>query len=275
MIFDAYKCDTHHYSYRRHNSYKLLFLLPEDFQTFLSLRRMKSLFRFKKFEINQHGSTMKINTDGVLLGAMAHIDPTPRCILDIGTGTGVIALMLAQRFPTSTIDAVEIDEDAAQCALGNFQNSAFSSRLHLISGSFEEIKHADYYDWIVSNPPFYTNSLHNPDQRKRTARHTDIDFFNRLLQFAASSLTAHGELQMILPIALADEVIALAAEIGLSTTRMVSIRSYPQSAIIRKIIGLGKNATLLPEESDFTIYDQPQQHSDAYRTLLKPFFLAF
>src|SRR5690606_20061913 len=124
---------------------------------------MKSLFRFKKFEINQHGSTMKINTDGVLLGAMAHIDPTPRRILDIGTGTGVIALMLAQRFPTSTIDAVEIDEDAAQCALGNFQNSAFSSRLHLISGSFEEIKHADYYDWIVSNPPFYTNSLHNPD----------------------------------------------------------------------------------------------------------------
>src|SRR5690606_10616335 len=157
---------------------------------------------------------------------------TPRRILDIGTGTGVIALMLAQRFPPSTIAAGVIDEDAAQCALGDFRNTECSSCSQIIGGSLEEEKHAIYYDLNLHHPPFYTNSLHNPDQRKRTARHTDIDFFNRLLQFAASSLTAHGELQMILPTALADEVIALAAEIGLSTTRMVSIRSYPQSAII-------------------------------------------
>lgn len=238
-------------------------------------RSMKSIFRFKQFEINQQGSPMKINTDGVLLGAMALVNEQPRRILDIGTGTGLIAMMLAQRFPNALIEAVEIDGIAARCAQQNFQNSPFASRLQSIRGSFEEIDQTDYYDWIVSNPPFYTNSLPNPNQRKGTAKHTDIFFFQRLLHFAESALTAEGELHLILPTVLAEEISLRAKKLGFSPSQIISIRSYPNSKIIRKIIGIRKNCTKVAIETDFNIYDLPQQHSAAYRAVLEPFFLAF
>lgn len=218
---------------------------------------------------------MKINTDGVLLGAMAMPTTSPHRILDIGTGTGVIALMLAQRYANGLVDAVEIDSIAAQCTQQNFKNAPFADRLRLFEGSFEEMKQTVHYDWIVSNPPFYTNSLHNPDERKRTAKHTDIAFFQRLLSFATTSLTEYGELHLILPPALAADVTTLAGEAGLSPTQRISIRSYPDSEVIRQIVGFRKNSVASPQETDFIIYEQPQQHSAAYRSVLQPFFLAF
>lgn len=218
---------------------------------------------------------MKINTDGVLLGAMAPLAFQPRQILDIGTGTGVIALMLAQRFPSSQIDAVEIDHDAAQRALLNFQHSAFKERLRLIEGSFETIKESDLYDCIVSNPPFYTNSLRNPDERKRNAKHTDIIFFENLLSFAHRTLHHTGELHLILPLALASEVSALAENVGLSLVQTISIRSYPESETIRQIICLQKGSTKSNQESNFVIYAEKGKYSEAYQEVLRPFFLAF
>src|SRR5690606_10751482 len=172
-----------------------------------------SIFRFKEFEVEQTGCAMKINTDGVLLGAMAGSD-APARILDIGTGTGVIAMMLAQRFPSASIDAVEIDSQAVATAQKNFQRSPFSDRLQVIGGSFEHVEREYLYDLIVSNPPFYTNSLHNPDQRKKTARHTDLTFFKTLLAFAQKSLQTSGKLQLILPTELAAEITAFAKDYG-------------------------------------------------------------
>src|SRR5690606_6808230 len=130
---------------------------------------MRSVFRFKQFEVDQGSCAMKINTDGVLLGGSTYCTGAKR-ILDVGTGTGVIALMLAQSHPDALIDAVEIDEDAYQQASINFQNSGFAERLQVFPGSFTELQPESAYDLIVSNPPFYTNSLHNPDARKRLAK---------------------------------------------------------------------------------------------------------
>src|SRR5690606_5311480 len=165
---------------------------------------MGSVFRFKEFEINQEGCAMKINTDGVLLGAYVQAN-NPYRILDIGTGTGVIALMLAQRFQDANIDAVEIDIEAYQTSLDNFKNSPFASRIQGNLGSFEDLQVANKYDLIVSNPPFYTNSLHNPDARKKIARHADFDFFKKLLDFAKTNVSDKGQLDLILPNELAED----------------------------------------------------------------------
>src|SRR5690606_4666861 len=117
-----------------------------------------------------------------------------------------------QRFPTAQIDAVEIDPQAAATAKKNFQSSSFSNRLHAIQGSFEIIKREYLYDMIISNPPFYTNSLHNSDERKKTARHTDLAFFKKLLFFSQQMLQSGGILQLILPRELATEITALAPD---------------------------------------------------------------
>lgn len=235
---------------------------------------MGSIFRFKEFEVNQQGCAMKINTDGVLLGATVDAN-NPTRILDIGTGTGVIAMMLAQRFPDAQVDAVEIDEEAYKTSLKNFQNSPFQARIQGYFGSFEEMQSSVPYDIIVSNPPFYTNSLHNPDSRKKLARHTDFDFFNKLLVFAQEKLTHNGQLELILPGELAEYVIEHGHAMGLHLRKTISIRSFADSEVIRNLVSLGKNSVESTIKDDFIIYEEKGVYSADYRRVLKPFFLAF
>ncbi|MCA5006205.1 tRNA1(Val) (adenine(37)-N6)-methyltransferase [Sphingobacterium bovistauri] len=234
---------------------------------------MGSVFRFKEFEINQQGCAMKINTDGVLLGALIS-SKHPLRILDIGTGTGVIAIMLAQQFPHTIVDAVEIDEDAYKASRLNFENSKFTSRLNAILGSFETMKSVEKYDLIVSNPPFYTNSLHNPDARKKLARHADFDFFDKLLVFANENISDHGQLTLILPVELAEYIAAEGEKIGLHIVKKILIKSFEETEVIRHIITLSKLRTEISTE-EFIIYESQGVYSDGYRILLKPFFLAF
>lgn len=235
---------------------------------------MGSVFRFKEFEINQEGCAMKINTDGVLLGAYVQAN-NPYRILDIGTGTGVIALMLAQRFQDANIDAVEIDIDAYQTSLDNFKNSPFASRIKGNLGSFEDLQVANKYDLIVSNPPFYTNSLHNPDARKKIARHADFDFFKKLVDFAKTNLSDKGQLDLILPNELAEYVINEGKRQGLHLIKLVAIKSFSDSEVIRNIISLSRQTTEAFKKEEFVIYQEKSVYSEAYRTILKPFFLAF
>ena len=235
---------------------------------------MGSVFRFKEFEVNQEGCAMKINTDGVLLGAIVHAD-NPAHILDIGTGTGVIAMMLAQRFHHAWLHAVEIDKDAFTRSISNFQNSPYSTRVEAFLGSFEDLHISVKYDLIVSNPPFYTNSLHNPDERKKLARHTDVVFFDKLLAFAHQNLSDHGQLSLILPVELAEYVIEQGENLGLYLCKSISIKSFADSAVIRNIITLRKSKVNNTVKEDFVIYQEKGVYSAAYRTLLKPYFLAF
>lgn len=233
------------------------------------------MFRFKQFNVDQTGCAMKINTDGVLLGALADAD-NPKTILDIGTGTGVIALMLAQRFLQADIDAVEIDETAAGTAKQNFANSKFADRLNLYPVGFESYfeQHDKKYDLIVSNPPFYINSLESPGVKKTLAKHTDADFFENLVKQVADHLTATGKFWLILPLQTAQLVKVIAVEIGLNLRQAINVLSYPDSEPHREILifDLDDNKKL---DNWFTIYKEPKVYSQQYVDALNPFFTIF
>lgn len=236
---------------------------------------MSGIFRFKQFEADQSGCSMKINTDGVLLGAMARADK-PQRILDIGTGTGVIALMLAQRFPDAMVDAVEIDPRAAETARRNFSQSPFASRLTCHPLGLSDFVPEAPYDLIVSNPPYFLDALKNPDRRKSIARHTDWSFFGFLLAFSHQWLTADGSLQLVLPVPLANELNSRAThEYGFVRQWQAAIHSFHGEPAIRNIVALGKTAARTAETEAFIIYESKGRYSEAYRSLLKDFFLAF
>ncbi|WP_343524919.1 methyltransferase [Pedobacter sp.] len=232
-----------------------------------------SIFKFKQFEVDQTGCAMKINTDGVLIGAMAN-HHAPKNILDIGTGTGVIALMLAQRFPHANIHAVEIDEQAAETAGKNFRSSIFSERLNINHIAIEQYEHSAQFDLIVSNPPFFVNDLRNEEVRKGIARHAAEGFFSMLVKKISELLAADGEAWLILPVKQADEVVFRARHDGIGLMEKIHIHSDRSKAAFRQIIRLGKNETVL-QESDFYLYEDLKVHTAAYKTLLKDFFLAY
>lgn len=234
---------------------------------------MGTVFHFKQFAVDQADCAMKINTDGVLLAAQVE-EQHYRTILDIGSGTGVIALMLAQRFQQAQVDAVELDPAAADRAASNFANSAFQARMHLFKGSFQALTPADRYDLIISNPPFYTDSLKNPDQRKTLARHTDIQFFEEMIQFAFTQLSEEGTLQLILPEALAEQVVELAYG-RLFLQRSLSIYSFEGQELVRKVIQLGRHTLPTIRTEDLVIYAERGVYTPAYKQLLKEYFLAF
>lgn len=234
---------------------------------------MGNIFRFKQFEVEQQGCAMRINTDGVMLGAIAQYS-NPLHILDIGTGTGVIAMMLAQRFPGAMVDAVEIDEPAALRAGQNFSASPFANRLRAVHTSMEAYDASKKYDLIISNPPFFVNDLKNPESRKSVARHADENFFEVLVLKAEMLLSAEGLLWMILPVKQADFVIDKARAQNLVLLKEISICSDISKPMIRKIICLGRGAAPLKQER-FYIYEAEGVYTDAYKHLLKDFFLAF
>jgi len=235
---------------------------------------MGSIFRFKQFEVNQEGCAMRINTDGVLLGAVVQ-HSNPLRILDIGTGTGVIAMMMAQRFPDALVDAVEIDEPAAVRAEQNFSSSPFAGRLQAVHTSMEAYDTSEKYDLIISNPPFFVNDLKNPEGRKSTARHADENFFEALVLKTGRLLSTEGLLWLILPVKQADFVIDKARKQNLSLLKEISICSDAGRPVIRKIICLGRDTVTQLEQQRFYIYEAEGVYAEAYKHLLKDFFLAF
>lgn len=219
---------------------------------------------------------MKINTDGVLLGALASLPEASR-ILDIGTGTGVIALMLAQRYPQAHVDAIDIDGGAAAAARANFASSPYADRIVSHGSALERYDARQPYDLILSNPPYFLDSLKSRDARMQVARHTDRLFFVHLLDRAQRWLAPQGSLQLILPVALADEVAGQAeAGYGLVLQAAIDVRSFPGQSPIRRMLALGKAPvdSLWPE-GDLVIYESRGVYTLAYRSLLTDFFLAF
>lgn len=234
---------------------------------------MGSVFRFKQFEVDQSGCAMKINTDGVLLAAVV-AKSEPRYILDIGTGTGVIALMLAQRFPSAYIDAVEIDESAANAAVGNFARSSFSSRTAAHFSAIEHYTTDRRYDLIVSNPPYFVNDLKNPEIRKGIARHADERFFEALLEKVSEILAEEGCFWVILPVKQAGLLVQSAAAFDLSVRKQIDVCSDQTKPVIRQIVCLSRLKGAKEQET-FYIYESRGIYTEAYRLLLKDFFLAF
>ncbi|QKJ30055.1 methyltransferase [Mucilaginibacter mali] len=234
------------------------------------------MFHFKQFSVDQTGCAMKINTDGVLLGALAAAENAGD-ILDIGTGTGVIALMLAQRFTTASIDAVEIDKSAAQTAKANFAASPFAGRLKVYALSFErffEDNPDKKYNLIVSNPPFYINSLKSPGAGKQLAKHADAALFDNMLSGVSAHLQTGGVFWLVLPIDTAKLVKHQAQQYGLNLQQLINIGSYPQSEPHRQLLVFGLTETKL-QQNDFVIYDAPKQYTGQYCMALQQFFTIF
>ena len=232
-----------------------------------------SVFKFKQFEVDQTGCAMKVNTDGVLLAALADVDPCYR-ILDIGTGTGVIAMMLAQRFEKAQIHAVEIDAEASATAEKNFKNSMFSSRIQISNIAIEQFLTEEKYDLIVSNPPFFVNDLKNAEVKKGVARHTNEVFFDELIAKVSSLLSADGCFWFILPVKQADVLITKAELVGLVVCKQICLHSDAHKPAFRKIVCLSRTM-VKPANTNFYIYESEKVYTQAYKTLLKDFFLGY
>ncbi len=235
--------------------------------------KLVQVFKFKQFEVDQTGCAMRINTDGVLLGAMVEHD-NPVKILDIGTGTGVISLMLAQRFKQAQVLGIEIDVEAAGTADRNFKNSSFNERLTAVQADFLDYEAVEQFDLIVSNPPFFTNDLKNPEPKKELARHTSDAFFEILISKSASLLTDNGLLWLVLP---PDQIKAYAhlfKAAGLYQQCCINLCSFEGKLPFRKIVAYSRNQTIVLER-DFILYERPGIHTGAYKAGLKDFFIAF
>jgi tRNA1Val (adenine37-N6)-methyltransferase len=148
---------------------------------------------------------MKVGTDGVLLGAWTSVDHTTSSVLDIGAGTGLLAMMIAQRNTEAKIDTVEIDKDACTQASENIKNSPFKGRINVIHQSFSEYTVTKKYDLVVSNPPFFARSLKSPDEKRNIARHSDTLPLSLLIGHATEMLSENGRIALILPIQCSEE----------------------------------------------------------------------
>lgn len=235
---------------------------------------MKDLFRFKQFDIDQSGCTMRINTDGVLLAVSVQQESANR-ILDIGTGTGVIALMLAQRFPGAEVEAIDIDEGAVRCAAANFSNSPFAARLAARHTGIGQFDSAHSFDLIVSNPPFFINSLKNAGDKKSLSRHGSVDFFREIFGKTEQYLAADGSFQLIWPLHIRDQVMSLGIHGSLNLHHELQISSFPGSEPIRVISTFRRGLCAEYRSDDFAIYLRQGVYSEQYNDLLKPFFLKF
>ena len=251
------------------------------------------MFRCKQFSIDDNGATMKIGTDAVLLGALAytnsahstdtaHTPAPPRRILDIGTGCGILALMMAQRFDQATIDAIDIDSQTVAVAAANFAMSPWSRRLRAEHISLQDftLRHTDAqhapYDLIISNPPYFTNSLKNNDPRRRMARHNDSLSLAQLFDCSAQLTTDGGQLAIILPANDADKAIDEAWPCGLHCTAHTAIINHPCDKPKRSILQLVKKSESTQTEIQNAILalrDEDNSYTDEYKKMTQPFLL--
>jgi tRNA1Val (adenine37-N6)-methyltransferase len=233
-----------------------------------------SYFTFKQFTVNQDRCAMKVGTDGVLLGAWVYTTNETR-ILDIGTGTGLIALMLAQR-TAAEIYAVEIEKNAYEQALKNFQSSSWGNRIHAVYSSVQDysVQQHEGFDLIVSNPPFFNNSLKTPEQERNMARHNDVLLPVELLAAVDLLLLPTGRFVVVLPYVDAALFIEDAALIHLYSNKRMIIRSFDQNKPHRLLMEFSRLSTTA-EESELVIYNEIGSYTEEYKELTRAFYLAF
>ncbi len=237
---------------------------------------MSKPFRFKEFTVAQDQCAMKIGTDGVLLGAWVQPKEQPFNVLDIGTGTGVIALMMAQRFFDSEIDAIEIDTEAYEQAMTNFENSPWADRMFCYHASFQEFfqEIEEPYDLIVSNPPFFAATQKSPNEQRNTARFEDALPFEHLLYGASKLLSDKGTFALIIPYDQEGQVISIAAKMHLLPAKITHVKGNEQTPVKRSLIAfrfnVGKNEMQL---NQLIIEKERHIYTDDYIKLVQKFYL--
>ncbi len=233
-------------------------------------------FQFKQFRIVQEKSAMKVGVDGVLLGAWADVSGAKR-ILDIGAGTGLIALMMAQRNSDANIDTVEIEPDAFQEAVSNIQQSPWNERIQVELCSFQEFvgKTDLKYDLIVSNPPYFTNGHKAPLENRATARHSDSLPLGDLISGAIRLLNKTGKIALVLPIESLQEITTLADLNVLFIARLCRIKPNPIKPEFRILIELTNTECIIQEETLMIEFEKHHDYTPEYKELTKEFYLKF
>ena len=231
-------------------------------------------FQFKQFTVYHDLCAMKVGIDGVLLGAWAHVEKAER-ILDIGTGSGLIALMLAQRNSSAVINAIDIEETAVRQAEINIQKSPWKNRIPVQNISLQDFAKntAEKYDLIVSNPPFFVNSLKNPVQERTNARHTHTLTHEALILSSKSMLAENGILCIILPVKEGELCKTFARKAGLFCSKQIFIYPKPNAEAKRLLLEFGfeNNKT---ELSELTIESEIRhQYTPEFTNLAKDFYL--
>lgn len=234
-----------------------------------------SKFQFKQFSLEQDRCAMKIGTDGVLLGAWTSIKNNPFSILDIGTGTGVIALMLAQRCQAEQIDALEIDEEAYEQSVDNFENSPWSDRLFCFHAGLDEFieEPEDEYDLIVSNPPFYSEDYKTESDQRDKARFQDAMPFDDLIEAAALLLSENGILSIIIPFKEEEQFLALAKESELYPMKITRVKGTPITETKRSLMAFGRTEISHIEIDELIIETARHIYTPQYIELTKDFYL--
>jgi len=234
-----------------------------------------SKFTFKQFSIQQDKTAMKVGTDGVLLGSWTPVNHNPFSVLDIGAGTGIIALILAQRTHAEQIDALEIDEDAYEQAVENFENSPWSDRLFCFHAGLDEFidEPEDEYDLIVSNPPFYAEDYKTENEQRDLARFQDAMPFDELIEAADLLLSENGIFAIILPFKEEEKFIALAKESELYPFKITRVKGTPTAEIKRSLLAFSRNENLEIEIDELVIEIDRHVYTSEYIELTKEFYL--
>ena len=234
-----------------------------------------SKFQFKKFSVNQDRCAMKVGTDGVLLGAWTPIENRPFSVLDIGAGTGILALMLAQRSSAEQIDAIEIDEDAYEQCVENFESSPWSDRLFCFHAGLDEFVEdpEEKYDLIVSNPPFYAEDFKTKNKARDLARFQDAMPFEELVEAADLLLSENGIFAVIIPFKEEGKFIDLCAEAELFPVKVTRVKGTPNSETKRSLLAFKRYELPVLTPDELIIETARHQYTPEYIELTKDFYL--
>lgn len=230
-------------------------------------------FQFQQFTVRQSRCGMKVGTDGTLLGAWAQA-PAGQCrILDIGTGTGLIALMMAQRFPEAHIVGIDIDADAVSQARENVMESPFSDRITIQQCDVLQFDDTDGFDAIVCNPPYFVDSLTCPDEQRTTARHTVTLSFEGLAKAAFRLLKTDGIFSVVIPTDNRSSMETAARMEGFFLSRVYLIKTTPQKEPKRQLIEFRKSPVNKTDTEEESIQISPNKRSPWYQQLTQAFYI--
>lgn len=228
-----------------------------------------SFFRFKKFVVNQDRCAMKVGTDGTLLGAWAS---GGRRILDVGTGTGLVALMMAQRFPESSVVAVDIEPSACEQARENVLASPFAGRVRVENVAVQDFS-GGKFDAVVCNPPFFVGSLGCPDGRRHIARHASSLPFADLFSAVARVLECDGVFSAVIPVEVLPEFDGCAAVAGFRCVRRCMVKTVPRKEPRRCLLAYSRGVGFVFESAEECIEDGEHRRSAWYSSLTEDFYL--
>ena len=237
-----------------------------------------SYFRFKQFTIYQHNVAMKVGTDSVLLGAWANINEQKEaCALDVGAGSGILSIMLAQRFVNISIDGVEVDEQAFRQAQENVDLCPWKDRIRLYNQPFQEFasKHKNLYNLIISNPPYFIQSLASPNRQRNLARHSHALSQDDLLKGVLTALKPDGRFAVVFPTNEGLSFIQKAKKAELFCIRKTSVRANSQKQAKRLLLEFSHTKSKVEEAELCIDTGIRHQYSNEYIGLTKDFYLNF